>query len=124
MCCMWLLTSASPLHGVACGFMNEDWELVREVIDIEAAYKRLSQTELCTAAGVDRTVLHNLAKGRGVSDAVLRRVESVLGMPRLFLHLVARHDVEAIEQTGSDPDLIRLIRQKINEANQPRDLSG
>lgn len=98
--------------------MDADWALVRTVIDIEAAYQRLSQAELCTQAGVDRTVLHNLGKGRPASDAMLRRLEGVLGMPRLFLYLVATHDLAAIEDTKASEDLIRIVRHKIQEAGQ------
>lgn len=111
-----MLTAQRTSHAVASCGVEPDWELVRAVIDIEAGYRLLTQAELCEEAGIERTVLHNLGKGRPVSDASLRRIESVLGMPRMFLLLIARHDEQAIEETDANRDLVRLVRQMINEA--------
>lgn len=104
-------------HGVTCGLMVEqgDWALVRQVIDAETAFQGRTQTELCEAAGIDRTALQHMTKGRPPSDATLRRIEGALALPREFLLYVAHKDYGAMEQTDASPDLIRFVKRRATE---------
>lgn len=104
-------------HPVTCGNMREpvgepDWRLVRIVIDAETAFQGRTQAELCQSAGIDRTVFTSMTRGRGVSDAILRRIEGALALPREFLHYVATNDYDAMAETSASPDLIRFVRRR------------
>lgn len=100
---------------------HEDWRLVRAVIDAETAFQGRTQTELCKTAGIDRTVFTTMNRGRPVTDAILRRIEGALGLPREFLLYVARHDFGAMEETDASGDLIRFIRRRATEIRDATD---
>lgn len=102
---------------------HEDWALVRAVIDAETAFQGRTQTDLCKTAGIDRTVLQTLGRGRPVTDATLRRVEGALSLPREFLRYVAHVDFEAMEETTASPDLIRFVRRRALEIRDATDAS-
>lgn len=100
-----------------------DWHLVRAVIDALAAYQRSTITELCEAAGINRTSLQALSKNNPVSDAVLHRLEAALGLPLGFLLQVAHYDWEAVEEANVDEGIVRFIKRKAAE-NKPDATNG
>lgn len=92
---------------------KQGWELAYEVVSSEVARRGLTLAVFSASIGLHRTTLDRFRKGEELGEASLDSIEGGLSLPRDFLRYVADGDVDALRETGADPDLVRWLLRKL-----------
>ncbi|MGH3331544.1 MAG: hypothetical protein ACRDPJ_09620 [Nocardioidaceae bacterium] len=90
--------------------MNEEpgQERVAELVKAAMGWRGISGPQIDATGRVSRATVDRVKRRENVSDAMLRALGDILGLPRDYLLYVRNGDVEAVISSGAtDPDLLR-----------------
>lgn len=86
-------------------------------------WQGLSGSRIEAGGRVSRATVDRVKRGDPkVSDTMLRALGDTLGLPRDYLLYVGSGDARKIQESGADPDLIRVTIDMIRSA--PSDVRG
>lgn len=106
-------------------FMIDTQGRIRIGMLVRAAmgWQGLSGSRIEAGGRVSRATVDRVKRGDPkVSDTMLRALGDTLGLPRDYLLYVGNGDIRKIQESGADPDLIRVTIDMIRSG--PDDIRG
>jgi hypothetical protein len=93
-------------------------ERIAELVRAQMGWSGVSGPSIQRGGRVSRATVDRVKRQEEVSEAMLRALGDVLGLPRDYLLYVGRGDVQAVERSAaSDPDLLRWTLELIQEGS-------
>jgi hypothetical protein len=104
-------------------FMIDDQGRIRIGTLVRAAmgWQGLSASRIEAGGRISRATVDRVKRGDRLSDTMLRALGDTLGLPRDYLLYVGTGDIQKIEASGADPDLIRWTTDLIEASHSGDD---
>lgn len=80
---------------------------IGETVKAVMAWEGYTGVGIDSTGRVSRATINRAKRGDEISDTMLRALGDALGLPRDYLLYVGAGNVQKIESSGADPDLIR-----------------
>lgn len=93
---------------------------IGETVKAVMAWDGYTGVGIDSTGRVSRATINRAKRGDKISDVMLRALGDALGLPRDFLLYVGTGNVQKIQSSGADPDLIRWTTELVSTSH-PQD---